>query len=49
MVDVSGKADTERTATAEGRVVMSTKTLDIVLNGNAVKGDVLAAGFRVAL
>ena len=43
MVDVSGKADTERTAVAEGHVVMRTATLDIVLNGNAVKGDVLAA------
>ncbi len=28
---------------AEGYVVMTTKTLDIVLNGNAVKGDVLGA------
>jgi cyclic pyranopterin monophosphate synthase len=43
MVDVSAKADTERTAVAEGHVVMQTATLDIVLNGNAVKGDVLAA------
>jgi cyclic pyranopterin monophosphate synthase len=47
MVDVSGKAATERTAVAEGRVVMQTKTLDIVLNGNAVKGDVLGAA-RIA-
>jgi cyclic pyranopterin phosphate synthase len=43
MVDVSGKAETDRTAIAEGRVVMTTKTLDIVLSGNAVKGDVLGA------
>jgi cyclic pyranopterin phosphate synthase len=47
MVDVSNKAETERTAIAEGRIVMKTKTLDIVLTGNAVKGDVLAAG-RIA-
>ena len=47
MVDVSGKDSTERTAVAEGRVVMRTETLDIVLNGNAVKGDVLGAA-RIA-
>jgi cyclic pyranopterin phosphate synthase len=47
MVDVTGKDITERTATAEGHVVMQTKTLDIVLAGNAVKGDVLGAG-RIA-
>ena len=47
MVDVSGKDSTERIAIAEGRVVMRTETLDIVLNGNAVKGDVLGAA-RIA-
>ena len=47
MVDVSGKDATERVAVAEGRVVMQVKTLDIVLNGNAVKGDVLGAA-RIA-
>jgi cyclic pyranopterin phosphate synthase len=47
MVDVSGKAATDRVAVAEGRVVMQTKTLDIVLGGNAVKGDVLGAA-RIA-
>src|SRR5215207_3718981 len=47
MVDVTGKPETERVAVAEGHVVMQTKTLDIVLNGNAVKGDVLGAA-RVA-
>src|ERR1044071_8088031 len=47
MVDVTGKADTEREAVAEGHVVMKTETLDIVLNGNAVKGDVLGAA-RIA-
>jgi len=41
MVDVSEKAATERVAVAEGRVVMTAKTLDVVLAGNAKKGDVL--------
>jgi cyclic pyranopterin phosphate synthase len=41
MVDVSEKATTERVAAAEGRVVMTAKTLDVVLAGNAKKGDVL--------
>ena len=47
MVDVSGKDATERVAVAEGRVVMRTETLDLVLNGNAMKGDVLGAA-RIA-
>src|SRR5690606_18252888 len=38
MVDVSGKAATDRQATAEGRVVMRKETLDLVLSGNAKKG-----------
>ena len=47
MVDVSGKAVTARVAVAEGRVVMAAKTLDLVLAGNAKKGDVLGAA-RIA-
>jgi cyclic pyranopterin monophosphate synthase len=47
MVDVSHKAATERVATAEGRVVMAAKTLDLVLEGNTKKGDVLGAA-RIA-
>jgi cyclic pyranopterin monophosphate synthase len=47
MVDVSAKAETERVATAEGRVVMRRATLDIVLKGDAKKGDVLGAA-RIA-
>jgi cyclic pyranopterin phosphate synthase len=43
MVDVSAKAATERTAVAEGRVLMQKKTLDLVLSGDAKKGDVLGA------
>src|SRR5262245_5076933 len=47
MVDVSAKAATEREAVAEGRVIMTAKTLDLVLSGNAKKGDVLGAA-RIA-
>jgi cyclic pyranopterin phosphate synthase len=47
MVDVSTKAVTERVATAEGRVVMKPATLDLVLRGDAKKGDVLGAA-RIA-
>ncbi len=43
MVDVTAKAATERTAVAEGRVIMRKETLDAVIVGNAVKGDVLGA------
>ena len=47
MVDVSGKETTERVAVAEGRVLMSPSTLDLVLKGDAKKGDVLGAA-RIA-
>src|ERR1700694_5646209 len=40
MVDVSAKPATERVAVAEGRVVMSKATLDLIVSGNAKKGDV---------
>jgi cyclic pyranopterin monophosphate synthase len=43
MVDVTAKNVTERTAVAEGRVIMSKATLDLVIAGNALKGDVLGA------
>lgn len=43
MVDVSSKSLTERQAIAEGRVIMTKETLDAVLEGNTVKGDVLGA------
>ena len=43
MVDVSEKGVTERIAVAEGRVIMRKETLDLVLEGNAMKGDVLGA------
>ena len=47
MVDVSTKAATEREAIAEGHVAMAATTLDVVLAGNAKKGDVLGTA-RIA-
>jgi cyclic pyranopterin phosphate synthase len=47
MVDVSAKAHTERIAIAEGAVAMLPATLDLVLSGNAKKGDVLGTA-RIA-
>jgi cyclic pyranopterin phosphate synthase len=47
MVDVSEKKVTERVAVAEGRVVMRKATLDLVLKGDAKKGDVLGTA-RIA-
>jgi cyclic pyranopterin phosphate synthase len=47
MVDVAVKAATARVAIAEGRVVMSSATLAVVLKGDAKKGDVLGAA-RIA-
>jgi cyclic pyranopterin phosphate synthase len=43
MVDVSAKSATERVAVAEGRIIMRKATLDLVIVGNAMKGDVLGA------
>ena len=47
MVDVSGKAESHREATARGRVAMSAETLALIAEGRAPKGDVLAAA-RIA-
>lgn len=47
MVDVSDKPATERVAVAEGRVVMTPATLDLIAAGNAKKGDVFGAA-RIA-
>lgn len=41
MVDVSGKAETDRSATARVSVVMQPETLRTILAGTAKKGDVL--------
>ena len=47
MVDVSDKPASERVAVAEGKVRMTRETLDLVLSGDARKGDVLGAA-RIA-
>ena len=47
MVDVSDKPATERVAIAKGRIVMSQATLDLIVSGNAKKGDVLGTA-RIA-
>ncbi len=41
MVDVGAKDETVRTAIAEGQVRMLPETLDLILAGNAKKGDVM--------
>jgi cyclic pyranopterin phosphate synthase len=41
MVDVSGKEVTERTATAEGLVLMEPATLELIAARGLKKGDVL--------
>ena len=41
MVDVSPKAETARSATARGRIVMAPETLALIREGRAGKGDVL--------
>ena len=41
MVDVTVEADTDRTAVAEGRIVMKAETLELVQQGALGKGDVL--------
>ncbi len=47
MVDVGAKAETERTAIAEGLVTMLPETLRMIMAGDAKKGDVLGAA-RIA-
>ena len=47
MVDVGGKPETARSATAEGRIRMSPQALAAVRAGSGPKGDVLAAA-RIA-
>ena len=42
MVDVADKAHTTRIATAASAVRMERSTLDLILSGNAKKGDVIA-------
>ncbi len=47
MVDVSDKASTARSATAEGWVRMKPQTLELIVGGEAKKGDVLGTA-RIA-
>jgi cyclic pyranopterin phosphate synthase len=47
MVEVGGKAATQRVAVARGEVRMQESTLDRILEGGMVKGDVLAVA-RIA-
>ena len=47
MVDVGGKAETARSATATGRIRMSGEALAAIRDGGGPKGDVLAAA-RIA-
>lgn len=49
MVDVSAKAETERTATAGGSIVMARATLDLILAGGIKKGDVLSVARLAAI
>lgn len=47
MVDVSGKADTARIASATGRIELNTAAREAVAQGSVAKGDVFAAA-RIA-
>ena len=47
MVDVSKKDETERVATASGRITLSREAYDLVKSGSMAKGDVLGVA-RVA-
>ena len=47
MVDIGGKAESQRLAVAEGRIAMSVAALEATRDGNVPKGDVLAAA-RIA-
>jgi cyclic pyranopterin monophosphate synthase len=42
MVDVTGKADTNRIATAKGLVRMQPATFKLIMSGGVAKGDVLS-------
>lgn len=47
MVDVGGKDSSQRLAVAEGFILMQAETLELIVNGNNKKGDVLAVA-RIA-
>jgi cyclic pyranopterin monophosphate synthase len=44
MVDVSGKPDMLRTASAEGHITLSRSTIDLIRENKIMKGDVLTVG-----
>ncbi|UVC11096.1 cyclic pyranopterin monophosphate synthase MoaC [Rhizobium sp. TH2] len=47
MVDVGGKTETVRVAVAEGAIRMRPDTLELIVSGNAKKGDVIGTA-RIA-
>ncbi len=47
MVDVSKKSETERVATASGKITLSQEAYDLVKSGSMAKGDVLGVA-RIA-
>ncbi|MBQ9412210.1 MAG: cyclic pyranopterin monophosphate synthase MoaC [Oscillospiraceae bacterium] len=47
MVDVTAKAETDRTAIAKGRIRVGAETLRVIREGTAAKGDVLGVA-RIA-
>src|SRR5919198_133176 len=49
MVDVGAKADTERVATATGRIRMRAGTLAAIKQGGVAKGDVLSVAQTAAI
>ena len=42
MVDVSGRAETVRTATASGKVLLTKEVLGLIVSGTTPKGDVIS-------
>ncbi|MCD6568355.1 MAG: cyclic pyranopterin monophosphate synthase MoaC [Dehalococcoidia bacterium] len=42
MIDVTPKEETERIATAKGKISMKAETRGLILRGEVIKGDVLA-------
>jgi cyclic pyranopterin phosphate synthase len=49
MVDVGGKAETARVATARGRITMRPETLAAIKEGGVAKGDVLSVAQTAAI
>ena len=49
MIDITGKAETERQAVAKGKVKMKPATLELIRRGEIEKGDVLAGAQTAAI